>query len=250
MKVIFIAAGSSTRLGIHTKEIPKGLLKIHDKSIIQIQLDYFKKNKIEDIIIVTGPNNDQFNFSNVLCINDAQHNEHDVLGSLMTARLHFNDELITTYSDIVFDEEIIQSVIQFSGDVGIAVDLNWESSYEGRDQHPKSEADNVLINNGKIIEIRKNISKCQKNEKIGEFIGLMKLSQKGANIFLEKFLELEKSHIGKFHNANSINVAYLTDMLQELINSGINVTPIYVNNNWCEIDTPQDLDNARKLFNN
>ena len=58
---------------------------------------------------------------------------------------------------------------------------------------------------------------------LGQFYAMiMKLSQKGANIFLEKFLELEKSHIGKFHNANSIKVAYLTDMLQELINSGIN----------------------------
>ena len=62
---------------------------------------------------------------------DKYYKDHEVLGSLMSARVHFDDELITTYSDIVFDEKIAQSIIQFSGEIGIAVDLNWESNYEG-----------------------------------------------------------------------------------------------------------------------
>jgi NDP-sugar pyrophosphorylase family protein len=37
-------------------------------------------------------------------------------------------------------------------------------------------------------------------------------------------------------------------MLQELIVSGIRISPIYVSGKWCEIDTPQDLQIARKLF--
>ena len=45
MRVIIIAAGSSTRLAKETLDISKGLLKINDKSIIQIQLDLFKKNQ-------------------------------------------------------------------------------------------------------------------------------------------------------------------------------------------------------------
>jgi len=250
MKVIFIAAGSSTRLGEFTKKIPKGLLKINDKSIIENQLELFKEKKINDIIIITGPNNDKFNFPEISYISDKNYNEHDVLGSLMTARENFNDELITTYSDIIFDKEILESVIKFSGDIGIAVDLNWEKNYVDRKQHPKSQADNVLIENDKLIEIRKNIIKSTQNQKLGEFIGLMKLSKKGTQLFLKKYLELEKTHSGKFHNANSFKKAYLTDMLQELINSGINVSPIYVSNRWCEIDTPEDLENARKLFKN
>ena len=48
MKIIFIAAGSSTRLGKYTESIPKGLLKIHDKSIIQTQLDLFKHRTVRN----------------------------------------------------------------------------------------------------------------------------------------------------------------------------------------------------------
>jgi NDP-sugar pyrophosphorylase family protein len=56
------------------------------------------------------------------------------------------------------------------------------------------------------------------------------------------------SHQGKFHDAPSLEKAYLTDMLQELIDSGFRISPIYISGEWCEIDTPQDLKKARKLF--
>ena len=67
-------------------------------------------------------------------------------------------------------------------------------------------------------------------------------------MFLDKYSELEKSHKGKFHNAPSLKQSIIPDMLQELIVSGIRVSPIYVSGKWCEIDTPQDLQKARKLF--
>lgn len=246
MKIIFIAAGSSTRLGTKTLNLPKGLLKINNDSIIGTQLELFKKN--HEIIIITGPNADKFNFKNVIYINDINHKKHDVLGSLMVAKSHMNDEIITTYSDIIFDKKILNSIIKFKGDIGIVVELNWEKRYIDRDQHPKSEADNVIIDNGEIIKIRKNISECKDEQIIGEFIGLMKLSKEGAKIFKNKYLELEKTHRGKFHGAPSLEKAYLTDMLQELINSGLKILPIIVNGNWCEIDTPQDIEIAKKIF--
>ena len=74
----------------------------------------------------------------------------------------------------------------------------------------------------------------------------MKLSKKGANIFVEKFNHLIESHKGKFHAAPSIKKAYLTDMIQELIDSGFLVEPIIINGKWHEIDTPEDLQTVRK----
>ena len=248
MKIIFIAAGLSTRLGTKTLNFPKGLIKINNNSIMGIQLDLFKNKKIDNIIIITGPNADKFNFNNVTYINDTNHKKHDVLGSLMVAKSHMNDEIITTYSDIIFDQKILNSILEFEGDFGIAVELNWEKRYINRDQHPKSEADNVIIDNGKILKISKNISECEDNQIVGEFIGLMKLSKRGTEIFKNKYLELEKTHIGKFHNAPSLERAYLTDMLQELINSGVKISPIVVNGDWCEIDTSQDIEIAKKKF--
>ena len=246
MRVIIIAAGSSTRLAKETIGLSKGLLEINGKSIIEIQLDLFKKNQLSNITIITGPNKEQFKFQNVNYVEDNEFQNHDVLGSLMVCKPIMDDEILTTYSDIIFDEKILSSMLNFKGDIGIAVDLDWEKNYVNRTQHPKSEADNVLLENNKILTIKKNIQDSKSTQNIGEFIGLMKLSEKGAKIFVEKFNHLIESHKGKFHDSPSLKKAYLTDMLQELIDSGFSVEPITISGKWCEIDTPQDLHLARK----
>ena len=248
MKAIFIAAGQGSRLGDITKDLPKPLIDVNGKSIIQRQIDLLRQNNIHEIIIVTGYKKEKFTFKNVVYVNDLDYKKHDTLCSLITARDYMNDEIIITYADQIFDEKIMESVINFKGDIGIAVDLDWEKNYVNRDQHPKSEAENILINGNEILEIRKNISECKENEKIGECPGLVKFSRKASKVFLDKYSELEISHQGKFHNAPSLEKALISDMIQELIDSKINVEPIYVSGKWCEIDTPQDLEIARKLL--
>ena len=37
-------------------------------------------------------------------------------------------------------------------------------------------------------------------------------------------------------------------MIQELIDCKVNIFPITISGKWCEIDTMQDLENARKKF--
>ena len=51
-----------------------------------------------------------------------------------------------------------------------------------------------------------------------------------------------------FQRAARYRNAYLTDLLQELIDTGIQVDPILISGQWREIDTGQDLDRARMLL--
>ncbi|MCH2380891.1 MAG: hypothetical protein MK228_05190, partial [Nitrososphaerales archaeon] len=54
------------------------------------------------------------------------------------------------------------------------------------------------------------------------------------------------SHKGKFHDASSFQKAYLTDMIDELIQTNEIVNPIFIDGVWFEIDTIEDLANIRK----
>ena len=102
--------------------------------------------------------------------------------------------------------------------------------------------------NGKSI-LERQISLESKNE-VGEFLGIIKLSAAGSKILVKKYEELEKSHTGKFHDADSLNKAKLVDILQELIDSKIEISPLIISGKWCEIDTPKDLERAKKIFKN
>ena len=247
MNAIILAAGLGTRLLSKTHNIPKGMVKLFDKSFLEMQIDIFKKCGIEDISIVTGYLADKINFPSINYFKNENYSTTSGNESLYCAREKLQDCTIITYSDIIFEKAVIDQVINFKGDIGITVDLNWEKNYVNRDKHPKSEADNVLFDKeGNVLEIKKNIQKP--DSKIGEYLGVMKLSRKNSKVFLDKYSELKISHQGKFHNAASLESAYLTDMFQELIDSGIRISPIYVSGKWCEIDTPQDLKNAQKIF--
>ena len=64
----------------------------------------------------------------------------------------------------------------------------------------------------------------------------------------KKYEELLKNNNGDFHEASSVLKAYLTDMIQELIDSQIPVEPVFISGKWCEIDTMQDLKRAEEMF--
>ncbi len=54
MKAVIIAGGKGIRLGNLTKNIPKPMLKIGNKPILEHQIDLLKRYKISEIIICTG----------------------------------------------------------------------------------------------------------------------------------------------------------------------------------------------------
>jgi len=234
------------RLLPDTENTPKGMIKLFDKSIIEMQIDIFKKCGIDDISIVTGYLAEKINFQPINYFKNENFSTTAGNESIYCAKQKLNDTIIC-YADLIFDISIIKKMIDFNGDVGIAVESDWKSRYVDRTLHPISEADNVLFDeSGKIIELRKNIQKPNSN--IGEFLGVMRLSSKGSSLFLKRFSELKQSHAGTFHNSPSLKQSILPDMIQELIDLGINVEPVMISEKWCEVDTLQDLDFAKKFF--
>jgi len=248
MRAIIIAAGSGKRISEAIKDLPKSLVNVNGRPIIDYQIAALKKIGISDTVIITGPHGDKFNLTDVRYVKDQNYDEHDILGSLMEAREFIKNDVLILYSDIIFDVDVIRQVLATSGDIVIAVDMNWERAYAGRTEHPKSEAENILLDSANaIIKIRKNIN--DGDDTVGEFLGIIRLSPTGSEIFVKKYDELINNHQGKFQQAPSVPKAYLTDMIQELIDSNIEVKPAFISSKWCEIDTMQDLKNAEKLFN-
>ena len=247
MKAIIIAAGTGKRIGENIKQTPKSLIQVNGKSIIEYQIDALKKMNVEEIIVITGPYSEKFHLENVQYIKDVNHEEHEILGSLMVAREFLKDEVLVLYSDIIFTSEILENIVNSTNDIALAVDMNWRERYIGRTEHPLSEAENVLLDDKKHIKkIKKNISDDE--SVVGEFLGIIKFTLEGSKKFVKIYDEVIKTHKGKFHDADTVSKAYVTDMIQELIDSKIQITPISVKGKWCEIDTMQDLKRAEELF--
>ena len=248
MKAIFIAAGEGSRLGNIKKDLPKPLVDINGKSIIERQISLLRKNNVNDIVVVTGYKKEKFTFKNIKYIHNPNFREQEQTGSLMTARSKIVGDVLIMFGDILFDEIILQQMLNSKDDIVIAIDKDWKKSYEERPGNPESEADKVLIKDGKVIQISAKNIEVKNDNYIGELLGLIKLSTKGSKILIEQYEKLENSHTGKFHDAVSLKKAKFVDMLQELLSLGTMITPVSIKGKWCEIDTKHDLEIAEKMF--
>ena len=249
MKVIILAAGMGSRFRPLTNNKPKCMLKLSNQTLIERQIKIFHSCNINDITIVTGYRSELIDISNVNYVKNENYETTNMNESLFCALEPSNSPVLVTYGDIVFEQKIIQQMLEIRDGIRLAVNLNWRKYYQNRTTHPLSEAENVLVENGRILQIKKNISESLQNQQIGEFLGIMMLSSDHVKILLERYSYLKKNHIGTFHNSSSLSNAYITDMLQEIINCGINVNPVFTEGRWFEIDTQEDFKNAEKLIN-
>ena len=244
MKVIILAAGRGTRLGHHTKEIPKGLVDVNGKSIIERQIELFKKNGITEIVIVRGYKKEKFCWNDVTFIDNEDFANNNQLASLVLAQNMVSGNVLILFGDLLFEQTILDQILASSSDISIAVDLNWKERYdENRNNQFPALAE---IENDKITRISENKSLARKKSS-GEFFGIMKLSSKGSKI-LTDVIEKTKHHKGKFHDSYSFAMGKIPDIIEEIIDLGFTVKPILVSDKWFEVDTILDLEKAKTIF--
>ena len=81
-------------------------------------------------------------------------------------------------------------------------------------------------------------------------VEILKSLYRGAEIFKQHFHRLKKIYWNKpFQRAKIFQKAYLTDMIQELVDIGIKVHCVIIERGWKEIDTVEDYQKALKEFN-
>ena len=247
MKAIIIAAGKANRLMPITDHQPKCLLDVGGMTIIQRQLRVLKDCGICDISVVRGYMKDMIVYPDIKYYENTDYENNNILKSLFYAEDEMDNKFIFSYSDIVYDKDAVRKLVDSPGDISIVVDTDWLSHYKGRDQHPVTEAELVAVEGNRVSRIGKDV--VLPDEAYGEFIGLAKFSQRGAGILRAVFhAVVDESSDGGFQQAASVEKAYLTDMLQELIDQGHVVNSIDIRGGWQEIDTPQDLERARRHY--
>ena len=252
MKAIIVAAGPGTRLLPFTENKPKCMLEVGGKTILQRTLEALRENDVNDIIIVKGYKSDVINYPNIKYYYNPNYLENNILTSLFYAEKEMQDGFIFSYSDILYHASVLRKLLQSKEDINLIVDTDWAQRYKGRTLHPTDEAELVVVKNSRIAKISKFMNT---NIAHGEFIGLAKFTRKGAEILIRNYKRIRTSkwcgftEFHRFQDAVSIDKAYLTDMLQELIDRGYPIYNVDITGGWLEIDTSQDLQIARRVWN-
>jgi len=102
-KALIIAAGLGSRLKKHTENLPKCMLDFGGKTLLQRQIDSYKKNGIKNISLVRGYKKEKINYKGIKYFENNDYKNNNILNSIFYAEKIINGNIIISYSDILFD---------------------------------------------------------------------------------------------------------------------------------------------------
>ena len=111
-KALIIAAGLGSRLKKHTENLPKCMLDFGGKTLLQRQLDSYKKCGIKDISLIRGYKKEKINYKGIKYYENKDYKNNNILNSIFYAEEAINGNIIISYSDILFDSSVVQRTLE------------------------------------------------------------------------------------------------------------------------------------------
>ena len=233
-KAIVLNAGEGKRLRPLTRDMPKCLLEIGGKTILEHQLSGLDKCGIKTVMLVLG-----YKFPMILekirhCSFDLRieyminpiYSKTNTAYSLWLVRDEMNQDFVYLNGDVFFHMNILKRLLRSKCNTCLAIVRKEVGAEEVK----------VKLCNGLVTELNKEIAPSVAD---GEFVGIAKFSQsindafkKGLNDIvnegrLNAFFELAIERLLKIYNLWAVDVSDLPCI---------------------EIDTHKDLDDAERVY--
>jgi choline kinase len=243
MRAIIIGAGRGSRLEHETTEVPKTLVPVMGRPMLDWILDALYEAGVgrRDIVFISGYKEEviKSRYPDFTYVSNLNWESNNILLSLLCAREHLKDGFLSTYADIVYDAKIAKLLYESPHDIALGCDTHWRRRYVHRSQHPETDAEKLIAEDDRVLELSRRIDS---EEASGEFIGVMKTTQAGAQTLLAHFDEAEKTFQGRvFREGRTWEKAYLIDLLQHMLEQGVAMHRCDTPGAYMELDTLEDL---------
>ena len=256
---VILAAGASESLGELTRDRPKAMLEVRGKTILEHQVAALNACGIKHIAVVRGYKKEKIDFTGLRYYDNPAWEREGELSSLLVARPELKGRTVVLYGDVLFDAGILEKLLKSEADVAVVVDRAW-SDARRQGFEPATPPDLVQLEGGQptsgnghrfLPGAEERVTKIGRelglDKAQAEFVGLVMLSDQGGKKLLDAWAGAsERGGKGRFHEAESLSQAALTDMLQELIARGEPVRAVSVYKGWSEVDTFADYQQAWK----
>lgn len=237
MKAVLLAAGVGSRLRPHTDKVPKALLPVAGKSILERSLCAFAELGIREAIVVTG--------------HLREHIEEALRRSPLPARAVFNprydtannyfsllaaepalagQDFVKLDADLVFLPEVLKRLLSTPGDLALALDRSVCLGEE--------EMKIQLGADGRVLRVSK---KLPPQDCAGESIGMERIGAAFSRVLFDELRALDRE---------GLTDSYYEDAYDRLARRGgfdIRCADV-AGMRWFEIDDERDWREAERLF--
>jgi UDP-N-acetylglucosamine diphosphorylase/glucosamine-1-phosphate N-acetyltransferase len=223
-KAVILAAGEGKRLRPFTETMPKVMLPIANKPMLEYVFDAVRKSGIEEIIVVVGYKKEVImeyfkNYKNIKITYVTQERQLGTAHALLQAKKYIKDSFIVLAGDNIIDPESIAKLLKDKSDYSLLIEEH---------PHPSKYGVVFVENRG----IRRIVEKPK--EDIGKYIstGIYKLPR-------SVFTDIEQCTSEGAHALSSI--------IQSLVDKGKHINTIFAKS-WMDIVYPWDLISVNEVM--
>lgn len=240
MHAIILAAGRGTRLAEHNPAgLPKCLLGIGGRSLLERNLDLLNKMGIRRVDLVVGYEADQiidhvgtlFSRPDVSFHFNPRYQQGSVL-SLLAAReaLESGVPVLVMDADVIYHPEVLQTLLKTTVENCFLLDRNFP---------PGDEPVKLAVRDGVLVEFRKKLADGLSFDQIGESVGFFRFGSQCAAKIATECGRFEEEGLGDAPHEEALRNILL---LQPEWFGFEDVTGLP----WIEIDFPEDVERAIK----
>jgi NDP-sugar pyrophosphorylase family protein len=217
IKAVVLAAGEGKRLRPFTETMPKVMLPVANKPLLEYVFDATRKSGIDEIIVVVGYKKEVImeyfkDYKDVKITYVMQDKQLGTAHALLQAKKHIKDQFIVLAGDNIIDPESIAKLMKDKSEYSLLIK-----------EHPHPSKYGVVFVENR--NIRRIVEKPK--EDVGKYIstGIYKLPR-------SVFTDIERCH--------SEGVHALSTVIQVLVDKGKNINTLPAKS-WMDVVYPWDL---------
>jgi phosphoenolpyruvate phosphomutase len=236
-----ILAASQGSLGRLTENIPKAMLRVGQKTILEHSLDALRDKGVKKTIVVAGYKREAIRLPDIEVVENPDFAQTTELDSLSRALDRVSSGCLVIFGDIVYRKYFLDILLNATAPVAVIVDsaagrvpdadANYYV-YASKPNHSSALFEDDILLLRAVYGPRP--ADCQ-----GEWTGLMKLDPIG--------LAKAKAFIARWRNSAEWRSLRIIDMLNALVKEDIPVRVQYVTGNWADVNNLVDLHSAEQL---
>jgi phosphoenolpyruvate phosphomutase len=236
-----VLAASGGDLGTLTADRPKCMLDIRGRPLLGSLVHTLRSSGVRDVTVVRGYRKEAVQLDGVRMVDNDRHAETGELWSLACARDAIRGETVVAYGDVLFRRHILDGLLRSEADVALAVDSL------GATPRPSATARDLVAADrpfsGDYLDdapahLRRIANDIAAGELCGEWMGLLRVSARGAGWLREEMAAMEAEGL--------LATADLPLLLTRMA-ARHPVQVLYFTGHWLDIDTLGDLAEARNL---
>jgi len=253
---VIMAAGFEPGMLPLIQDRPKAMLDIKGRTLLERQIETLNACGVKDVAVVRGYKKEAFTLTTPRYYDNDDYETTGEVVSLFAAEQELRGRVVVLYSDVLFDQGILEKLLKSEGDVNIVVDRAWYD-HQRSGQSPERPYEDLVVTkrppaggyrylssdaSSPVVRIGHDLPREQCD---GEFIGVMMLSPEGTEALRSVYRDAcAGDPEAPINEAPRLRQAKLTDLIQKLIDTGVSVQAVDVYKGWTEIDTFEDYQRA------